>query len=60
MVWALAEPLCALHQAVSYQAILSYTEAAARHEHAGIIADVAQRILNACARQERDRQGGAA
>ena len=47
--WTLAEPLCSLHQAVSYQAILRHTEAAAWHEHAGMIADAARRVLKACA-----------
>ena len=51
--WTLAEPLCSLHQAVSYQAILRHTEAAAWHEHAGLIANAVRRVLQACAPQEQ-------
>ena len=29
-IWRIAQPLCALHQAISYQAILRNTEASAR------------------------------
>lgn len=58
--WALAEPLCSLHQAVSYQAILRHTEAAAWHEHAGMIAEMTRRVLNGCARLELGRPSEAA
>lgn len=36
-MWQIAAPLCALHQAVSYRAIMANTEAACQHEIAGSV-----------------------
>lgn len=43
--WALARPLCALHQAVSYRAIMATLDARTRHENAGDGADWLRRLL---------------
>jgi aminoglycoside phosphotransferase (APT) family kinase protein len=45
--WTLARPLCALHQAVSYQAIMASLEARTRRENTGDAGDWLRRVLQA-------------
>ncbi len=45
--WKLAEPLCSLHQAISYRSIVVNIEPAARHEFDGVVAVELRRVLAA-------------